>query len=127
MITIKNSNPSFKNTRKLFRRFLDRKEFKNLEMYAQKGLDALIEATPKDSGETALSWNYRIVDNGETLAINYYNTKMNDGVPIAIILQYGHATKNGAWVNGVDYINPAIRPVFEDLKDDVWRLTKKDP
>lgn len=127
MITIKNSNPSFKNTRKLFRRFLDRKEFKNLETYAQKGLDALIEATPKDSGETALSWNYRIVDNGETLAINYYNTKMNDGVPIAIILQYGHATKNGAWVNGVDYINPAIRPVFEDLKDDVWKLTKKDP
>ena len=92
-----------------------------IEKYAKQGLEALKNATPVDSGVTASSWYYRIEDNKGIISITYYNSNINDGVPIAIILQYGHATRNGGWVQGRDYINPAIQPIFDQIAADAWK------
>lgn len=92
-----------------------------MNKYGQLGLDALIAATPVDSGLTASSWAYRIKRDASGATIEWYNTRNVDGVPIAVILQYGHATKDGHFVQGIDYINPAMRPVFEAIADDAWK------
>ena len=86
---------------------------------------ALKSATPVDSGETADSWYYEIEHNRQSSVIRFNNSNINDGVPIAIILQYGHGTGTGGWVEGRDYINPAVRPVFDRIKSDVWREVTK--
>ncbi len=96
---------------------------KILEKYGQKGVDALREATPKDTGVTADSWTYKIVEepNGN-LKIEWHNTNLANGwVPVAILLQYGHATGNGGYVQGRDYINPAIESIFHQLADEAWK------
>lgn len=92
-----------------------------IEKYAKQGLEALKNATPVESGVTASSWYYRIEDDKGIISITYYNSNVNDGVPIAIILQYGHATRNGGWVQGRDYINPAIQPIFDKIADNAWK------
>lgn len=92
-----------------------------LEKYAKAGVAALAEATPKDTGLTASSWDYEIIRTNTQIKINFLNTNIQNGIPIAIILQYGHATKNGGWVEGIDYVNPAIRPIFNDLADAAWK------
>ena len=92
-----------------------------LERYAKEGVSALAAATPVDSGQTANSWGYEIVTKGETARIHWTNTHQNKGVYIAIILQYGHGTRNGGYVQGRDYINPAIRPVFDKIADAAWK------
>lgn len=96
-----------------------------LEKYAKKGVEALASATPIDSGLTRNSWNYDIVNKSGSIVINFNNTNVNEGVPIAIILQYGHATDNGGWVEGRDYINPAIQPIFDEMVKDIWREVTK--
>ena len=93
----------------------------DLDKYAKKGVEALASATPVDSGLTARSWTYEIVNEKGSITINFINTNVNKGVPIAIILQYGHATGNGGWVEGRDYINPAIQPIFDEILNDIWR------
>ena len=106
-------------------RFLERaKEVMHrgdLNKYGQLGLDALIAATPVDSGLTASSWGYRITHSDRGSTIEWYNTNNVNGVNIAVILQYGHATKDGHFVQGVDYINPALKPVFDAIAEDAWR------
>lgn len=92
-----------------------------LEKYAKSGVDALSSATPVDSGETARSWSYEIKDDNRGSQIIFRNSHINKGVPIAIILQYGHGTGTGGWVEGRDYINPAIQPIFNKIVDEVWR------
>lgn len=92
-----------------------------LDQYGKVGVDALASATPKDTGLTSRSWTYTIDNKPGSISISFHNSNFNDGVPIAIILQYGHATRNGGWVEGVDYINPAIRPVFEELSKKAWK------
>lgn len=92
-----------------------------LRRYGQLGVRALSAYTPYDTGKTASSWSYRIVRSKNEIRIQWLNSNINDGVNIAIILQYGHATRNGRFVQGVDYINPAIRPIFEDMANAVWR------
>ena len=92
-----------------------------LDKYGNEGVAALASATPTDSGETAASWYYRIENNTGSVAIYFLNSNINDGVPIAVILQYGHGTGTGGWVAGRDYINPAIRPIFDKILNDVWR------
>lgn len=92
-----------------------------LDKYGREGVAALASATPIDSGETANSWAYRIVRSKESVAIEFYNTNIQNGVPIAIILQYGHGTGTGGWVEGRDYINPAIQPIFDRIVNDAWR------
>ena len=93
----------------------------NLDKYGQEGVAALASATPMDSGKTASSWKYEVERKDGSIAIVFYNTNINKGVPIAIILQYGHGTRNGGWVQGRDYINPAIQPIFDKIAEDAWR------
>lgn len=96
-----------------------------LDKYGLKGVRALALATPKDTGKTAGSWVYEI-DRGDGWAtLSFWNLNVNKGVPIAIILQYGHGTGTGGWVEGRDYINPAIQPVFDQLAEEAWREVTK--
>lgn len=97
----------------------------DLNKYGRQGVAALASATPIDSGETAESWYYKIENNKESATITFYNSNVQNGVPIAIILQYGHGTRNGGWVEGRDYINPAIQPIFDQIVDDAWREVNK--
>lgn len=88
---------------------------------ASQGVKALKDATPKRSGKTAESWSYEIVDDGETITIYWNNSNVENYVNIASIIQYGHATRTGGYVEGIDYINPALKPIFERITDEVWR------
>lgn len=98
-------------------------QLSNLDEYGRRGVEALSSATPRDSGTTASSWSYSIERRGNTSAsIIFHNDNLTpQGTPVAILIQYGHSTKNGAWVEGIDYINPALRPVFENLANNAWR------
>ena len=91
-----------------------------LEKYAQVGVQALASATPVDSGQTASCWSYEIEASGEDATIYWTNTNQNKGVYIAVILQFGHGTGTGGYVQGRDYINPAIRPVFDQIANEAW-------
>ena len=97
----------------------------NLDKYGQEGVAALASATPVDTGQTANSWHYKIEQKNGSVSIGFYDTNIQNGVPIAIILQYGHATRNGGWVQGRDYINPAIQPIFDKIADTAWREVTK--
>ena len=97
----------------------------DLDKYGREGVAALSSATPIDSGKTANSWNYEIINKNGSVTISFNNSNIQNGVPIAIILQYGHGTKNGGWVQGRDYINPAIQPVFDEIVDKAWREVTK--
>ncbi len=97
----------------------------DLDKYGRAGVAALASATPVDTGLTANSWYYKIVQKEGLVAITFCNSNIQNGVPIAIILQYGHGTNNGGWVQGRDYINPAIQPVFDKLTNDAWREVTK--
>ena len=96
-----------------------------LDKYGQEGVAALASATPLNSGKTASSWYYEVQHGEGTASINFYNSNVNKGVPIAIILQYGHGTGTGGWVQGRDYINPAIQPIFDKIANEAWREVTK--
>jgi hypothetical protein len=92
-----------------------------LEPMAQRGVRALAAHTPVDSGLASRSWGYRISQNGGSVTITWTNTDIENGFPVAIALQYGYGTGTGGYVHGRDYINPALRPVFDSIAEDVWR------
>lgn len=92
----------------------------DLDKYGRQGVAALASATPRNTGKTANSWNYEIKQEKGSVSIRFYNTNIQNGVPIAIILQYGHGTRNGGWVQGRDYINPAIQPIFDEIVKSAW-------
>lgn len=96
-----------------------------LRQYGEEGVKLLQEATPKDSGKTAESWYYKIEQNNGSTSLSFYNSNENNGVVIAILLQYGHATGTGGYVEGIDYINPAVQPLFNELAEKVWKEVKK--
>ena len=96
-----------------------------LDKYGQEGVAALASATPVDSGKTANSWYYEIKRQNGLVSIEFKNANINKGVNIAIILQYGHGTGTGGWVQGRDYINPAIQPIFDKIADDAWKEVTK--
>ena len=99
---------------------------KKIKKYADLGIEALMSNTPKDTGLTASSWYYTIEKYNGIIKITYCNSNIQDGVPIAVILQYGHATNNGGWVEGKDYINPSIQPIFDEIANKMWKeVTKK--
>ena len=98
---------------------------KDLDKYGREGVAALASATPVDTGKTANSWYYEIVRSNGSVSIQFANSNVQNGVPIAIILQYGHGTGTGGWVQGRDYINPAIQPIFDKLANDAWREVTK--
>lgn len=92
-----------------------------LDKYGRQGVDALSAATPKDSGKTADSWYYKIVRTKRGTKIEWLNSSQNDGVPIVILLQYGHGFQNGRFYEGLDFINPALKPVFEEIAENAWK------
>ena len=120
MITL-TAKGDLNNTYKFLDRILKRDFYKNLEAYGQEGVNALAEATPKKTGKTAASWEFDIDRGLNSVAITWRNTNINNGVNIAIILQYGHGTGWGGYVQGRDYINPAIRPVFDKIAESIWK------
>ena len=97
----------------------------DLDRYGQQGVAALKSATPVDSGLTANSWYYKIDRKEGSVSISFHNSNIQNGVPIAIILQYGHGTGTGGWVQGRDYINPAIQPVFDEIANNAWKEVRK--
>ena len=105
-------------------RFLERVKaavrLSDLDKYGRQGVAALSSATPIDSGLTAESWYYEIENKKGSATITFYNSNVQNGVPIAIVLQYGHGTRNGGWVQGRDYINPAIQPIFDEIANEAW-------
>lgn len=111
----------FAKTTRYFERVKKGAHLKVLERYGREGVAALSSATPVDTGLTASSWSYKIVYSKGKAEISFINSNIQNGVPIAIILQYGHGTGNGGWVQGRDYINPAIQPVFDKIANDAWR------
>ena len=97
----------------------------DLDRFGREGVAALASATPVDSGLTANSWYYEIIRAKDSVTITFNNRNIQNGVPIAIILQYGHGTRNGGWVQGRDYINPAIQPIFDKIANEAWREVTK--
>lgn len=97
----------------------------DLDRFGKAGVEALASATPMDSGLTSKSWYYKIENTKGTVSINFYNSNIQNGVPIAVILQYGHGTRNGGWVQGRDYINPAIQPIFDEILEAVVKEVTK--
>lgn len=111
----------FAKTEKFLKKSLGRNYLDVLEKYAQRGVELLAAATPVDTGLTSLSWEYEIIQNADGISIVWNNTNINKYVNIALILQYGHGTRNGGYVRGRDYINPAIQPIFDEMADAAWR------
>ena len=93
-----------------------------LNNYGQKGVDALQAATPKRTGKTADSWSYEIIEEGDQIKIVWNNSNYNKWAQVAVLIQYGHGTRNGGYVEGIDYINPAMKSVFQDIADAVWEV-----
>ena len=95
-----------------------------LDKYGKKGVKALSEATPEESGKTAAAWHYKILRTTNSASLVWTNDNVVNGANIALLLQYGHATRSGSWVEGIDYINPALAPVFEQMKEDILKELK---
>lgn len=111
----------FSKTRKYFNNVIEAAKVEILEKYGNKGVAALSSATPVDSGLTATSWYYKIERSGSEIKLIFLNSNVNKGVQIAVILQMGHGTGTGGWVEGRDYINPAIQPIFDEIADAAWK------
>ena len=112
---------NFSNTEKFLKNASNKDYRSVLEQYAQAGVSALSAATPVNTGKTASSWSYVIEQSGSTMSIVWTNSNIQNGVNIALILQYGHGTKNGGYVQGMDYINPALRSVFDRMANAAWK------
>lgn len=115
----------FSNLSKFLERAKEAVHIGDLDRYGRAGVDALASATPVDSGLTASSWYYEIERKNGSVTISFRNSNIQNGVPIAIILQYGHGTGTGGWVEGRDYINPAIQPIFDQIVNDAWEEVKR--
>ena len=120
MISVKHKG-DFKNVESLLNRITNLRLSRIMERYGQMGVNALSSATPIDSGETANSWDYRIIFRKNTIRIEWTNSNIAGNVPVAILLQYGHATKSGSFINGIDFINPALKPVFDLIAEEAWK------
>lgn len=112
---------SFKKTERFLHRLQSHEHFKILERYGPIGVEALRHATPKDSGLADASWYYEVVDRPGYYSLIWANSDVENGFHVAVALQYGHATRNGGYVVGRDYINPAMRPIFDRMAQDMWR------
>lgn len=115
----------FRKTTSFLERAKGALHLSDLDRYGREGVAALASATPVDTGLTANSWHYEITRTKESVKITFNNSNIQNGVPIAIILQYGHATRNGGWVQGRDYINPAIQPIFDKIANNAWKEVTK--
>lgn len=120
MITFKVSG-DYSKTTKYLKKIKSMYKSGVLDEYGRKGVVALSEATPVESGETASSWSYDIIQNRSGIRIVWSNDNVVGGCNVAVLLQYGHATRNGGWVEGIDYINPTMQPIFEEIAECAWR------
>ncbi|MBQ0141846.1 MAG: HK97 gp10 family phage protein [Prevotellaceae bacterium] len=116
---------NFKKFDRYMEHLLNLAKLGSLDKYGKMGVEALKKNTPRDSGDTAESWGYVIERSHHDVKIVFTNSNVKNGVNIAVILQYGHATRNGGWVEGVDYINPSLQPVFEKILNDLEKEVKK--
>lgn len=124
MITFRQKG-NFSKLNRYFNRVKEVVKVGDLDRIGREGVQALSSATPRDTGLTATSWKYSIERSSNRVSIKFDNTNIQNGVPIAIILQYGHGTRNGGYVQGRDYINPAIQPIFDKLAKDAWEEVTK--
>ena len=124
MINIRQKG-DFKNLSSFLEKTKEKLNLGLLDKYGREGVAALQAATPKDTGKTSESWYYKIERKNGSVSLTFHNSNQNKGVPIAIILQYGHATGNGGYVEGVDYINPALHPIFDKIAEEAWKEVKK--
>lgn len=124
MITFRQQG-DFSKTTRYFERLKDAAKIGDLDKYGREGVSALESATPYDTGNTARSWYYEVTQGDGTVSITFSNSNVVSGVPIAIILQYGHGTRNGGYVHGRDYINPALRPIFDKIAKNAWEEVTK--
>lgn len=115
------SSGSFAKTTSFLKFMQTNRIFNILDLYGKVGVSLLSSATPIDTGETASSWKYTVTHSPGRHALNFYNTSVENGVNVAILIQYGHGTGTGGYVEGIDYINPVIRPLFQQILDDIWR------
>lgn len=115
------SSGDFKKTEKFLKTLSEGDIFKTLDRFGRQGVAALSAATPVDSGLTAMSWDYEITRTRKSWSIAFTNSHMAGTVPVAILLQYGHGTGTGGYVQGRDYINPAMRPIFDQIADEAWK------
>lgn len=117
---------NFDKTMKWLMNAKERKFNDILDKYGKLGVEALAAATPKDTGLTAASWNYEIHYSNNKFTIVWTNDNMAErGMPVALLIQYGHGTKDGGYVQGIDYINPALTPIFDKLANDAWKEVTK--
>lgn len=112
---------NYKKTERFLHGLVELHFARKLDRYGQRGVDALRKATPIDSGNTAEHWSYEIFEEPGRTSIYWKNDNINKGVNIAVILQYGHGTRNGGYVQGIDYINPAMKPIFQEIADAAWK------
>lgn len=91
------------------------------ESQGQRGVHALMSATPEDSGRAANAWGYTIVQSKSSIMIGWTNSDIENGFPVALMIQYGHGTGTGGYIQGRDYINPAMRPIFDQIAETVWK------
>ena len=114
-----------KKTRGFLNSLRQRDFLRHLDKYGKMGVDALREAPPRDTGKTANSWDYIIEETPDSVTITWTNSNENRSIPIALLIQYGHATRKGGWVSGIDYINPALKPIFEEIAKSAWEEVTK--
>lgn len=120
------SSGSFNNTEIFLKKMKKGTPYSVLDKYGQKGVDALAKATPVDSGLTAADWYYTTSKKNGRYSISWHNKNVVTGVPVVILIRYGHATNGGGWVEGRDFVSPAIRPIFDKIAADVWEEVKKN-
>lgn len=124
MITITQKG-DFRNTERLFNNAKKLSISRILESYGSKGVNALSIATPKDTGQTAAAWSYKIEVTGTGYSIGWYNSFEENGIKPAFLIQFGHGTRGGTYVQGIDYINPAIGPILNDISEAIWKEVSK--
>lgn len=124
MITFSHQG-NFDNAERFLKKMKSRTMYNKLRRYGKEGVEALRRATPKDTGLTANSWSYKVTITKSDATISWSNSNFNKGVPIALVLQYGHGTGTGGYVKGIDYINPAMKPIFERIINDIWKEVTK--
>lgn len=120
LVVMKQSG-SLKNFEGFLYKNRKRRLYQLLNEYGKQGVELLRDATPVDTGKTATRWDYEIEVSSQGVSLYWVNNNVNEGVPIAILIQYGHATRSGSYVQGIDYINPALRPLFESMATKLWK------
>lgn len=120
LVVMKQSG-SLKNFEGFLYKNRKRRLYQLLNEYGKQGVELLRDATPVDTGKTATGWDYEIEVSSQGVSLYWVNNNVNEGVPIAILIQYGHATRSGSYVQGIDYINPALRSLFESMATKLWK------